>query len=624
MRNRLVVLLAAGAIIASACGSSASPAPASAPPATTPAAASAEAPSTAASPSAPAEIDITTTTYKPEAVGNSGGKLLFGISGEPTSLWYGTYDNFANNVDAFGPALWSLWNNTSDFKYYGQLASSVPTTGNGGVTVTPSGGMDVKVELIPGALWSDGQPITCADLEYMWHWTLDKAQVGLVAGITGWEDIAAIDGGTGTSCVVHFSKIYEQYLSMWAPLLPAHYLKTVSVKDAQLKLYTHGKAGDVASGVYSGPYIPQTWTAGAQIDYVPNAKFWDTIKKSKAPFDSATFKFYGDAQTEIAGFTANEVDVALEFNHTHLPLLDGVPKESVDVVDGLTYEHNSYNLKSLTDKYGADGAKALMEAIHYGYDKDTINMRVLSGTATPSCNFTSPLAWSYADIPCYKYDPAKANQILDDAGFTKGSDGVRVAPAGSPTAGKPVELVACTRADRQYRIDTLRLVGTQMEALGIKFNLDHVATDRAIIFSPWEGPDAAPPDAPCNLTRGNFDVTEFAWVPTPDPTSAIFNYLSTYDPSLGDHSGQNYTRVNNADLDGWLKDMVSTVDLHKIKDDMAKIQALYVDPANAFPEIALYNWRSVLLKSPQMHNISNNSTAATQSWNIEDWWRAAQ
>ena len=62
-----------------------------------------------------------------------------------------------------------------------------------------------------------------------------------------------------------------------------------------------------------------------------------------------------------------------------------------------------------------------MEALHYAYDKDAINQRVLGGTATPSCNFTSPLAWFYQDIPCYKTDMAKAAQILADAGFTKGS-----------------------------------------------------------------------------------------------------------------------------------------------------------------------------------------------------------
>jgi ABC-type transport system substrate-binding protein len=627
MRNRLVVLLAAGAIVVSACGASATPAPTTAPTAAPPASLP---PSVAPSPSAAGVPDLVTTNYKPEAVGNTGGKLVYSTSGEPNSIWYGIYDNFAADVEAFGPSLWSLWSNTADFKYYGQLATNVPTTTNGGVTVNGDK-MDVKIDLIPGAQWSDGQPITCQDLVDEWHWFMSKDQVGNIQGITGWEDITGVDGGTGTSCVAHFSKLYEQYLSLWTPLLPGHYINSTTVAKAQDDLYTHGKAEDVAKGVYSGPYIPTAWVAGSEIDYVPNPKFWDTIKKStvgagstKAPFDSVVFKFYSDPQAEIAGFVQKEADVAIEFNHNHLALIKAanVPDSQVDTIDGVTYEHNSWNFKSLTDKYGADGAKALMTALHYAYNKDEINQRVLGGSATPSCSFVSPLAWFYHDVPCYTYDVAKANSILDAAGFTKGSDGMRVAPAGSPTAGKPLDLVACTRADRQYRVDTLRLVSSQLEAVGIKLNLDHVAADPSVLFSGWSGPDAAPADAPCNLTRGNFDVTEFAWVSTPDPMGIYGIYLSSKDPSLGDHSGSNYIRVNNPDLDNMLNESLRSVDLKVVGDDMAKIQDLYVNPDNAFPEIALYNWRTVLLKADNMHNVVNNSTAVTQTWNIEDWWRA--
>jgi peptide/nickel transport system substrate-binding protein len=610
MRKRLFGLAVAALFAFSACGGAASPSPSAT-------SAQSAAPTGSAEASAPAgKIDITiaSSKYKPDAVGNTGGKLLFGISGEPTSLWFGAYDNFANNVDAFSPALWNLWSNTGDLKYYGQLATNIPTVDNGGVTMVGDG-MDVKIDLVAGAQWSDGQPITCDDVAYMVEWSLDKDQVGLITGKAGWEDITGVDGGTGTNCVVHFKKVYEQYLSLWAPLLPKHYLQTTTVKKAQTTLYTHAKADDVAKGVYSGPYMPVSWTAGSQLDYKPNPKFWETIKKATAPFDDVTFKFYADPQTEIAGYQNGEIDVALEFNHTHLPLMASINPDEIQGEVGVTYEHTSWNFKHMSDNFGADGAKALITALHYLIDKDEINQRVLAGTAEPGCNFVFKDAWWYKDIPCYKVDPDKAKQVLDAAGFTAGADGVR------EKNGKKVELLACTRADRDYRVNTLRLIGDQVAKAGIKFNLDHVATDRAVLFSSWEGPDAAAPDAPCNLTRGNFDVTEFAWVGTPDPVSIQYQYLSKYDPTEGDHSGQNYIRIKNPDLDTKINSMNTTVDLEKIKTTMGDIEDFYVNPDNAFPEIALYNWKTVLIRNPKMHNIVNNSTAATQSWNIEDWWR---
>ena len=73
-----------------------------------------------------------------------------------------------------------------------------------------------------------------------------------------------------------------------------------------------------------------------------------------------------------------------------------------------------------------------------------------------------------------------------------------------------------------------------------------------------------------------------------------------------------------------LNTIQTTVDLTKIGSAMSTIQKLYVDPANAFPEVALYNWTTVMLKSPKLHNVANNGSASVQTWNLEDWWRDAQ
>lgn len=606
MRKRLFGFAMAAALLASACGSSATPAPTTAP-STAPGASSSAAASAAASTAA--LPDLTKTSYKPTAVGNRGGKLLVGLSGEPSTIWYNVYDTFANDVDAFGPALWGLWNNTSDLKYYGQLASNVPTTGNGGVKVNGTK-MDVTINLIPGEQWSDGQAITCDDLAYEVTWFMDKDQSGNTQGTAGWEDVSSVDGGSGTTCVAHFSKIYENYLSLWSPLLPAHYLKTSTVKDAVNNLY---KQTDPASGVYSGPYIPTAWASGAQIDFKANPKFWDSIKKAQAPFDGWTLKLYANNAAMIAGFNKGEVDAALEMNHVDLAAIKSaqIPDANVSAVDSVTYEQHSWNMADLIKKFGTAGANALMEAVKYAYDKNAINARILGGSATPSCSFTSAQAWFYSDVPCYKTDTAKASDILSKAGFTKGSDGTLVAPNGTK-----VELAGCTRSDRQYRVDTMVLMASQLAAIGIK--VTNQAVNPSILFKGWSLADS---DVPCNLTHGNFDVAEFAWVSTPDPTSIYQLYDSKFDPSQGDHSGQNYIRINNPTVDQILETNNTTVDLQVIKDNMAKLQQLYVDPANHFPEVALYNWRTVNLVGSKLHNFSGNGSASVQTWNLEDWWK---
>lgn len=609
MRNRLFSVVAASVIAVTACSPAASPSPSASSPAVQPSTPAASADTGSPAPSTAAIPDLTATKYKAEAVGNKGGNLVIGISGDPSSIWTGIYDTFANDCDAFCPAFWGLWNNTMDLKYYPQLTTDVPTLGNKEVVVNGDK-MDVTINMIPGAQWSDGQPINCDDVIYMWTWQLDKAQadLGNVQGTTGYEDIEKIDGAGTSTCILHFKKIYEPYLGLFTPLLPAHYLKTSPVADVTKNLYVDTK---LTSGVFSGPYIPTAWAHDAQINYVPNAKFWSTIKKADPPFDTVTMKFYADTDTEIAGFANNEIDVGVEFNQNNVAAMAALDQASVDKVLGPTYEQHSWNLAALKKKFGDAGAKAMMTAIHYAVDKDAINTTITGGAVTPSCNFAYPDAW-FADksIECYKTDAAKAAQVLADAGFTKGSDGILALD------GKKAEFLGCARADRQYRLDTLTLVASQLKPLGI--NLTVKGVPPATVFAGWSQIAA---DTPCNTTHGNFDVAEFAWVGTPDPVSIYGLYLSTKDPSAGDHSGQNYIRVNNPDLDKLLNTIQTTVDLPTIGAAMSTIQKLYVDPANAFPEVALYNWTTVMLKSPKLHNIANNGSSSIQVWNIEDWWR---
>jgi peptide/nickel transport system substrate-binding protein len=604
MRIRLLTLLALAAIVAGACGTQASAPPASQAPTTSASAA------TSASPAASGVPDLTATKYKAQPVGHKGGNLVVGISGDPSSIWTNVYDTFANDAEAFGPAFWSLWSNTMDLKYYPQLTTEVPTLANGGV-VTKGTGMDLTIKMIDGAQWSDGQPINCDDVIYMWKWQLDPAQadLGNVQGTTGYEDITSIDGAGTTNCVVHFKNVYEPFLGLWSPLLPAHYLKKATkVADTIKVLYVDTK---LKEGVYSGPYIPTAWAHDAQINYVPNTKFWTTIKKSDPPFDAVTMKFYADTDAEIAGFANGEIDAGLEFNQNHVAAMKSIDPASVDKVLGPTYEQHSWNMASLTKKFGDKGAKALMEALHYAYDKDAINTTITGGAVTPSCNGIYPDAW-FADnsLKCYPHDATKAAQILADAGFTKGSDGLLT------MNGKKAEFLGCARADRQYRLDTLTLVANQLKPLGIKITVKGVPP--ATVFAGWSQIAA---DTPCNTTHGNFDVVEFAWVGTPDPGALYLLYLSTKDPSKGDHSGQNYIRVNNPDIDASMTAVKTSVDLTKIGEAMKTFQKIYVDPASAFPEIALYNWTTVMLKSPKLHNVANNGSATVQLWNVEDWWR---
>lgn len=600
MRRRLVTLLATAAIVGSACAGTSSttpPAGQSTPPAQTPA----PTPSTSTS-----GVDLVEKAYQPTPATNTGGTIVLSESQFPDGL-VGYYTQAVTSWEAIYPAFDGLTRIANDFKWYPDLAKTVPLTSNGGVVVNGDK-MDVKWELKDGMKWSNGDPINCDDVIATWKWIMDPAQAGLVGGVIGWEDIGSIDGAGTTTCTVHFNKIYEGYLGLMDPILPAKYLAKYSVADAAKKLYPMANPTD---GVYSGPYIPTEIRTDAQITYAANPN-WQTISGHAPYLDKVIFKYYGDIDAQIAGYKANEYDVGFGFSQGEMPSLQGLDK--VVSLDALQYELNELNNKTLTEKFGADSLGAIKQAIALSYNKSEITDRILGGVVQPSYNYLSPLLWYYKDEPKTAQDFAKANELLDAAGWTtKGSDGIRTKDVNGKTV--KLELLGCTTT-KTSRVDTLKLVASWLKNIGIQLDVSPVPASPDF-FGSW---NETTPTTKCNTTRGNFDLAEFAWSYSPDPLNSYNVYHSSGIPENNpNHSGQNTTRVSIPALDAAFDKLKTTVDPDQMKQVMYEIQDIYTQNQ---VEIPLFNWKEAWLVNPKLENIAMNPTQYSGVWNIGDWWLA--
>jgi peptide/nickel transport system substrate-binding protein len=589
MLRRLVIIFASAAVVVSACGGSTSTA--TAPASTQP---------TAAPPTQViSNVDIIEKNYKPTVAGKTGGTVVISDSQFP-DLLLGYNTSSAESWEAIYPAFDGLWRVANDFKFYPDLTKDVPTTQNGGVTVS-GGKMDVKVNLKDGMKWSDGKPITCDDLIATWKWVMDKDQSGLTGGTIGWEDITSIDGAGTASCVMHYGKVFEGYLTLVDPLLPAHYISTVPVKDAVKKLYSFD---NVTAGVYSGPYIPTQLKTDAQITYAPNPN-WQTIGGHAPYLDKLIFKYYGEQDAQIAGFKAGESDIAFNMDQGTLPKVQDLGNQ-VTVLDALSYELNQLNNASLTRKFGAADVPTIKQAIRLAYDKSQITDRIMGGTVKPSNTPYSPLLYYYKEEPVVVQDLTKANDMLEQAGWVKGSDGIRA------KGGVKLEITGCT-SQKQTRIDTLTLLASWLQQIGVKLNVKPVPANPDF-FGGWQQTAA---DTPCNLQHGNYDLAEFAWSYSPDPLGSYLVYHSSGNPDLAPHQGQNTTRTNVTDIDKAWDTVKTSVDPAVIKEALGTFQDLYYKNV---VEIPLYNWRQVWLSNGKVQNYLPNPTQYGVTWNTGDWW----
>jgi len=609
MQRPFKALLATTAILFAACspnGSATSSEGAGGPPAS-----SAPLPTTSA-------IDIFNSAYKPDT-GVKGGQILIGDWQEANQFnpYYASQVTEANVASATWAALLVP---TNDYKYLPDLAAEPATTTNGDVKVPGDNGdaMTVTWKLKPDLKWSDGQALTCDDFAYTWSWNMDPANTGLAAGTAGWEDITAVDCPDPTTIVEHFKNVYESYLLLGTPL-PKHYLSSIPMAD-QVK----GKGfqpAEMPSVPTSGAFKFQSVTSGQELRLVRNDNYKGFKSGQSANLDTVIWHWYGDADAMIAGFAANEVDFATDLQDSDIPKLEqqGL-KDNVAAAPSITYEFLRPNWATGPGdpSTGVGGCSrnpavadrgpgcpmadpAMRQAVSFAIDKNEINTKLLGSTVQVANSNTAPQAWYFKDEPPATFDPTKANQILDAAGWTKGADGIR------SKNGLRAKIELCTTT-RQVRLDTLALISSWLKDVGIESVVNGV--DPSNIFVEFND---GTKDTPCGLSHSNFDLAEHAFTASLDP---IGNYTSYYS-KLTEPTGANDASVNDPDLDKALLDVKGSVDFNVIKSAMGTFQDVYV---NKTVEIPLYYRKNVDLVSSKLGNYFQNPTSAGPTWNIVDWY----
>ncbi len=608
-------LLAGATLLVAACGGdSTTPAPTTVPvtaaPATIP-------PTGGPAPSAtPAsEADLFDTAYAPAAAA-TGGSIIIGDWQEATQL-NPYYLSGATEANVASLVWHSLLTVTGDARYIPQLAAEpIPTAANGGVTLGRGGdAMTVSWKIRDGLAWSDGHPLTCDDFEYAWEWVMTE---GNVVSTTGFEDITDFECASATDMIWHFSRIYEGYLTLMKAPLPRHALATIPIAD-QLK-GAGFRPDEVASMPVSGPFRFLSVAPQADLRLARNDNYVNPRTGTAANLDKVNFKWYEDVDAMIAGFRAGQIDIAFGLQDADIPKVQDLGDQVVATAT-LGYELLRLNWSPASDfdesiRNGgcsrnaavADrGAgcpmadPAMREAVAYAIDKNEINTRLLGGNAQIANSSISPSAWFYADQAPPTFDPARANSILDAAGWVMGADGVRA------KGGVMARIELCTTTD-ETRQDTLELIAAWLKDVGIDSVIN--AVDPKDILAAYT---EATLDTPCALSTGNFDLAEHAITASIDPVGNYSAYSSTQFPP----DGANDARVNDEDIDAALGAVKNSVDLAVIKGAMATFQEAYLEKT---VEIPLYYLRNVELAGLRIGNFFANGTNAGSTWNAEDWF----
>lgn len=455
-------------------------------------------------------------------------------------------------------------------------------------------GIAMTYSLQPEATWGDGTPVTTKDVLFTWkvgrHPTAGAGNLELNKRI---HKIDVIDDKT---FVIHADRISFEYAAINDfRLLPAHIEEPIF--DAAPDDYRKRTAYDTDPGnpgLYYGPYRIVEAVAGSRLVLERNDTWWG----EKPVFDRITVltveqttaleaNLLSGNVDMIAGELGLSLDQALAFEKRHGGDYQVIYKPS------LLYEHIDLMLDNpiLQDK-------RVRQALVYAIDRETINERLYEGRQTVAHSDVSPLDWVYyEDVKKYPYDPAKAAELLDAAGWGEMRGGVR-----HNAEGEPLQLEFMTTAGNRIRELVQQVLQSQWKQVGIDVRVRN-----------------EPPRVLFGQTiheRRFTGMVMFGWGKGPEHIPRTTLHSEEIPTAENGWSGQNYTGFRNAEIDDLIEAMNLEVDREKRKAMWDRLQEIYSEEV---PVIGLF-WRSNPYILPKwLKGLRPTGQMAPSTLWVEDW-----
>ena len=314
----------------------------------------------------------------------------------------------------------------------------------------------VTYDLNPDAVFNDGTAFDWHVFENTWKMSNGENPDVSINATDGYDLIESVTAGeSDKQAVVTFKQPYPWWQALFAvPLHPA-------VADAQT--FNEGYLKNPHPEWGAGPYKVDKFDYNSgTATFVPNEKWWGETPK----LDKVTYRQM-ESQATINAYQAGEVDAVEITNKDHL----AVAKTVKDTTLRGTLRPSNY-LVTLNAKTPTLEDVKVREAVFTGLNRETLAQVRFNGM-----DYTENLPGSFALFQNQKgyqdnfgslvtYDQDKAKQLLDEAGWAEGGDGIR------EKDGKKLTLRYVTFGDSQLVKSTAAAMQKMLKDIGVDLQVE--------------------------------------------------------------------------------------------------------------------------------------------------------
>ncbi len=490
------------------------------------------------------------------------------------------------------------------------LADEIPTVDNGGVSEDL---MSITWRLQEGLLWSDGTPVTSADVVFSAEYCMHPE--GGCASLRYFADIESIEALDDLTVRISFSSPqpvpYNAFVGPYTPIIQA----------AQFADCLGARAPECTNANFypigTGPFVVDDFRPDDVIQLSANPNFRDP---DRPHFATVTFRGGGDATSAArAVMETGEMDYAW-----NLQLAPEVIEEIARggrgepiVAFGTLVERIEINFTDPSPDLPADIRSTreaphpilsdirVREALSRAIDRDLLVEIGYGETGLPTCNLVPapPAFASDANDDCLVQDQDRARELLDEAGWEPGPDGIRVRDGQRLS----LEYITSTNAVRQ---DFQALIQQWWREIGVEARL------RNISASVYFGCDPGSPDT---FQKFYADVQMYAnQFAGTDPQQYLGAQRCGMEPRPATQwQGENIPRFCDEEYDALHAELTQTADF----EERARI-------ARQLNDILMQNYVQLpLVHRGRVSARSNTlggvllSTWDTELWNVADWYR---
>lgn len=278
-------------------------------------------------------------------------------------------------------------------------------------------GLSYTFKLRPNVKWHDGKPFTADDVAY----SIELLKQVHPRGRGTFANVVKVETPDPLTAVIRLAKPAPYLLSALyaaeSPIVPKHVYENVAIADVPVS-----KNGSAPIG--TGPFVFKEWVRGSHIILARNPDYWDA---GKPYLDQVVVRFVPDGAARAAGFETGEFDIG---GDNPIPLSD---LERVKALPNIGIDSRGYETKgdqtqlifNLDNTYLKD--VKVRRAIAHAIDLNVILNTVWYGYGHISPAPVSVFLSRYHDssIKPYDFDLKAAEQLLDEAGYKRGADGIR-------------------------------------------------------------------------------------------------------------------------------------------------------------------------------------------------------